>query len=867
MTILGLAICFLPGLLYATAAGWWRKMPRLDTAFAVLVIGLMTSGWLGLVLSHVGRFSPANVVLSSAVLGVVAGAVWLGSGRVRSLGGKTVDFSLVAGRGWVWNLALALVLLAALWLYRLPGELVFGNHDAGARLDSAVKLAETGTYYLVTPTLPDATKLSLSTPKGVWSFCLYPSVTALLPDDPCRVQTPQFNGVNEIWLALGYGLLGWSRFADVLPVSSLAAIWPATPLFLYFTPFCGLMSVLALYLVGRRLLGSAVALVGAIMLAISFPQVYYSTTPMSEVPTQLMLLAAAWGLSQYNGGRDRFAAVFAGAALGIALLVRVDVAALYGLLGLWLFWSAISGHLARRHWYFLAPASLLLGHAALQYGHFASFYFWNNLDVVWQSYGGPATAFLGLVAVVATLPAIILRGPLTRRVNGLWSWLGQPRQRFWTGGVLLGLGVWQFLAWPAVSMLGQFAFLSVDGNGTSAPGRTFAMLGWYLSPWTLLAAGIGFVLLLQRGIGWLRAPLVGAGVLFAAILTMNPYVTPAHVFWVRRFVPEVLPFLLLCAAYGVVEVGRWLPIRSVPWLSAGMASFLVVNLASISLPLARSVPEYAGAIAQTQSLGRLMAPDSIVLLEATPAADWVALPLTLLYGQSTYLLPGAGKIDRSGLAQAILEWSRQGHQVYVVTELGNSTLSWRDYDFRPVGETEFLFPYLEQTYDRLPTVKRTAYTSLHVYQADPVVSKQPSFPFDIDIGSRDYGYLVSGWQESRRNEGTTYRSTGPSASLLLPWPTGQAANLTVVASGERPAGVPEAEAKVFVADQLVGTMDLRQTDKFLGYSFAVPPLVDGVVGQTTVRLEANSWRPADFGIDDARDLGVDVDSLKIEIRP
>ena len=705
MVVLDLALCLMPGILYASLAGWWRRLSRTEALFGSLAVSLLVSGWLGLALSHVGRFSLTSVSLASAALCVVGFAAWLALRR----GGHSPARPALPGVRFptsrVGTVALPAILLIALWLHRMPGELVFGNHDAGARLDSSVHLAQAGTFYVVSPTLPAARATGvMSTPVAIGDYCNSPAIVPLLPDDPCLVQVPQFNGINEVWLAISYSLLGWTRWADVLPGGGLGTSWPTTPLFLYFTPLSGLAALMAMWLAGRLLFGQTVALLGTAMLAVSYPQVYYGNTSMSEVPTQLALLASLWGLARFYHDGDRYAALFAGFALGVAQLVRVDVLALYGLVGIWVLWAALTRRLCLGHWYFLVPAGILFGHAALQYGHFASPYFWYGAGSLWQAYRVQAVIGAAAAGAALALAVVVTRKPAAR-VEGILAWLAVSRHRTYAlaGVVALTACVW-----------GMWALL--QPRQALGAARAVLMLSWYLSPLTLLAAGAGVVLLLWRGVGWLRAPLISAGLLFAMVLLVTPYITPAHVFWVRRFVPVVLPCLVLCGAYAVVEAAKLAPRRASVWLGSGLAVLLLVSLAWITVPLATADrPEWAGATAQTARLGRLLEPKSVVLLEPSPAAGWEGLPLTLIYGQSAYLLSDQWRDGQANLARAIQEWRDQGRSVYVLADGGALDGQWSGRDLRAVGEVQFSFPYLYQAFDHLPKARSHANASLRVY--------------------------------------------------------------------------------------------------------------------------------------------------------
>jgi hypothetical protein len=133
----------------------------------------------------------------------------------------------------------------------------------------------------------------------------------------------------------------------VMAVFARAAGRPAV---FYVVPALGGLAVWATYLMGRRLAGRAVGVVGAVLLATSPAFLYQLVQPMSDVP------AAAWwavtlALLLFESPT---AAFLAGLSAGMAILTRANLAPVLAVIGVFLVWNARTRHAARRAMLFAA---------------------------------------------------------------------------------------------------------------------------------------------------------------------------------------------------------------------------------------------------------------------------------------------------------------------------------------------------------------------------------------------------------------------------------------------------------------------------------------------------------------------------------
>jgi 4-amino-4-deoxy-L-arabinose transferase-like glycosyltransferase len=136
--------------------------------------------------------------------------------------------------------------------------------------------------------------------------------------------TPRFNGRPRFEKPI---LLYWMQapFYALLGPTELAARAPAA--------VCGVLVVLLLYDLGRRVLGERAGFAGALVLASSFRFVTYARQGLTDVPVLLFEMAALWGFwrAREEGAGTRASrrhAAWAWAAIGAAALTKGPVAAL-----------------------------------------------------------------------------------------------------------------------------------------------------------------------------------------------------------------------------------------------------------------------------------------------------------------------------------------------------------------------------------------------------------------------------------------------------------------------------------------------------------------------------------------------------------
>ena len=360
----------------------------------------------------------------------------------------------------------------------------------------------------------------------------------------------------------------------------------------WVVPISGGVLVLATFGIGLRLGAPTAGLLGAWLVATSPAFLYVLVLPMSDVPA-----AAAWAAAFcFLPGGTRAAALAAGLASGVAILIRPNLVVLAGPFGAWYCLRAIGDAKARREWlvrlatYVLGLLPALLVIAAVNqylYGSPASSGYRNSGSLFALDHVVPNIRNYVSWLVQSQTPAVLVG------VAALFL----PIRRIWPG--LPHRGLLAVIAMFVVALWGQYAaYLVFDA---------WWYLRFLLPAWPFIMIGVAAVGLSFAGPTrqWLRAVVVGAVVALGASALYNAVSDAPFTMWrgerryvgVARMVQERLPeksvlFAMqhsgslryytgrLVARYDSME-HDWMD-RAVAWFSGqGLRVFLVIDEAEL----------------------------------------------------------------------------------------------------------------------------------------------------------------------------------------------------------------------------------------------------------------------------------------------
>jgi hypothetical protein len=554
--------------------------------------------WDALALAHLGRFSLGAVVgVWAALLAIVAGVCWRWSPvsvRVDKAGSVgVVGLAVIAG------------------VMVLPGfHYGVTDKDPGGYVAHAMAIARTGSYQLIDPTLDGRIPggPNLETPgarfAGLWE-----------KNDHSDVIIPQF---YHLWPAL----LAVSDSADGERGISNTA------------PLIGVLAILAAALALRRAVlaapwgttASSLACGGiaGLLLATNMLEVWQAKYPSSEISAQMLFLGSLLALVLAVATGWRAAAGAAGVLTGIGFLDRGDGVLLVGL--------AIAGLavvIAVRRWEpratcFAVGLAVVLPHALWQA------YSWDAAGRYSADNDVPSLTTLTIAVAVVLVVGFALRrvGP---RVAGA---LAGRRIQLRIGATVTTIAVLLVvLGFLRPTLFGETKAL-IDGKlARTYDDQILERLSWFVSypGFVLMLLGVAIVALRKWGgaLWVLTVPLL----IFFPVYAYQAHNSTRLMWWTRRFLPTVLPLMLVLVAL-VLGVALTVLLRraSVAWAARAVAlacsAALVVWFVGESAPL-RKHQEFAGSFALSARIAAAAGGQQGVFL-------WQRSPKCCLYAQSLF---------------------------------------------------------------------------------------------------------------------------------------------------------------------------------------------------------------------------------------
>jgi hypothetical protein len=343
---------------------------------------------------------------------------------------------------------------------------------------------------------------------------------------------------------------------------------------------CGATALLALYVLGRRLIGPIWALAPVLALAISLPMLEFSRAMYSEpLAMAFTLLGATLLWDAWKRGR-LIDYVLAGAAFGAVALARIDgtlplIGVVAGLALAALIHPGPTG--SQRRW--AAPAVLLGSLPGVLLG-FADLYFHSG------RYIADLSSQFSMLGAGLVLAALIAFGGTVVPARRLPVVVRLAQRAVIVGAALTAVAFvvlltrpWWYVGhgqeFPLVGGLQALEGSPVDATRSYAE-DSFQWISWYYG-WPVVLVGLGgmlawLVLGTRRNstqLLWLAALLLPS----AALYFTQPSIVPDQIWAMRRFLPVIIPGLLLATAW----VARHLSVRRRP-AGAIMATVLVLGV-------------------------------------------------------------------------------------------------------------------------------------------------------------------------------------------------------------------------------------------------------------------------------------------------
>ena len=610
---------------------------------------------------------------------------------------------------------------------------------------------------------------------------------------------------------------------------------------LYVAPLSATLAIIGLFLVAAHLGGRRAAWLTVALTLAAMPQLWFARMPMPETVAQCFVMAGllAW-LVALRDGAPRWA-VAAGWFFGLACFAKVDLNVLLSVsLVVFAAWRGLTrpAQGAGPLGWLLASFVPLVVHNVAHYLIFPTDYAPVVEDLVRLSVPRELLGRIGPMArTIAALATVGLAVAALR---------SSVRTRRRASGIALAIGVVVY-------------FYNYSSTITMRIEETVGSLSWYVS-WPLLLVGACASL-------WLVAGRPGRDAGAALVVTLlavvgltylySPLESPVHVFSMRRFVPVVLPLLMLVVSLGIMAgLTRVAPrYRLVTAVTVGL---LLVGLVARPSLAVLGKPFWASAIAQTAEIARMFPTGAVVLMSAGLLGTHIPTTLGYLHDIDTVLVqdrnPPSQLMERS-----VQDWLASGRQVFF------AFVNYDDFSFFAPGLTlgevqnasvDVLM--LERTLTRLPQAAVQSSVPLQVYRVSPHLADRVA----VDIGdpADDTFFDLRGFHGAERGAqepDATFRWTSRRASFTLP----ASADVTLTVAGGRPAGVAPADISVWVNGVLAaGPLVLANAPETVRVSV---PHASGLV---ELMIESTVFNPQALGLvpPDTRDLGVQIYRVDFE---
>ena len=631
--------------------------------------------WAELTLLRVacGAAVSTPVLVTLALLGWFEVPIILGSlGACAVLGWAFSRKGRFRPRPEWWDPGVLGAVVGAFVLYAAyPAEYILKDRDPGVYTVVAAKLARTGEFLTRDPLVSTVASFH-EFENGV----KYPGFFICSSD----LLVPQFFPGPFAWLSLG---------------NIIGGTWGS----LYVVPVFGALSVAMALVLGRELFGWWVGLMGAVLLAVNYTQVWWARYPSSEIIAQFFILAGLWSGARFVRAGRAGTGMLAGALLGGAMLVRIDAFLAVLVVPLLVGYDVFIGRPLRR-WVPVCIPLLLYGGAALLY---ASTIGERYLDLIYDLHVPGGVLRLSAYLLGAVLVATPVMWMTRRRWGGgvgcLLALYGRSAALL-AALALLGLALWAYFVLPEPwEGLPRYWGGAGAGADLDAYDRQVAVrMVWFLTPAVAVLGMVGFVLTAYR-LDKARALFLGAVLAFGVLYVALPNVAPDLPWATRRFVPVVFPGLCLLAGYAVAEaggtLGRVWSTRVGVYCAAALAVSTLAWQVHVAWPI-YDVRELAGAVEGFEKLDKAIPDSRLVYVELS--GGYYAATLDYLYGRPVLAY------YREQFRQEIPDLHETGllEDAVYVTVGDKPKPIFRGLRLREVGREEIRFLRLENGFESVP---------------------------------------------------------------------------------------------------------------------------------------------------------------------
>ena len=567
-------------------------LPAEERAFWAVVLSLVWSLIVVLVLASLGDYRFNRLILINA--GVCAAVALLYRSRL-SYEGRAAAMSRYA------ILPVALVALGW-WLFQPPAEYVMGGKDPGVYMNEGVQLAQRGALVIDDPIVAGVPPefRDLFFPQHNQRTYYSTRFMGFFIQNPARgTVVGQFPHLFPASIAIGYGLHGLTGARRTV------SVW-------------AVLGLIAVYLVGARLIGPLPAAASVALLAINVVEVWFGRYPNAEMVMQALMFAAMLAFARALDGGFRFFGPTAAVLVGLQLFLRYDAILALGTFAAAATLARFAGR--RVGWGF---GLMLVATSAAGFWYLA-----RPLAAYSEGFIGYTRDKGGLWLLAAGVVVAIACRLLARST----TWSARVRRTIPMTFAIV------------VLLLAAYAYFFREPGGRTAAFDAHAMrtFAWYVTPIGLAAAVLGWAVLVRR-LFWQDPAFFLTVTTYSVFFFYKMRIVPEHFWSTRRFLAFTLPGLML----GLGGLVHTVAARPGLWrrlLAGAVAVALFIPLAVSFWRAAAPVAPARGirwGSSRSWSRWRVDSPTTIsVIVESRNASDMhvLALPLAYVYARNVLVL-------------------------------------------------------------------------------------------------------------------------------------------------------------------------------------------------------------------------------------
>lgn len=780
-------IFFIPGFL-ANSIFLKNKSFKFDSSLIFhIFVSIIITSFTGLILAQLGLFSLFNLVAFLVLTSIILYQ------KYKKLPDKPKFNPIIEFNKK--NLLVTLLIISSILLFFHPFPWIAGGRDPGVYVSTGVHIAKTGSILIHDPLIAQMNTsiqeiLYDVEPASVYGFISWANMNSkfqfpgfYITDLGTGTITPQFLHIYPVWIAIFYSIFG------------LFGVF-------YVNPVFGVLSIISLYLLGKRVFSWKVGVLAGFILILNFAQIWYARYPFSEMMAQFFSIAGLVTFIQFNKSYDRYLAIISAFFFCLVLLTKAEGLMSIVPLGLYFIYICLKKKWNNSYNYFLATLFIILIYALFDYFIFTKPYIYDLLQLALNTPQIPqnlqySNIFTGLI---------------------MFSWYE----------TYMGI----FLSLAGFSLI----FLRKEDKE-----KIFLVF-------VALIFSVPFLLKLSISPDhpwWARRFITMVFPLYA-LFSSYALCEICNVRKIGIFLFYSLTAILLLSLAAV----------SYPAITHSEGAGMTDGLSGLSKYFNESDiiimgPSFEGGEISTP-LYYIYDKKAIFISRFNPFPDYGIKELPTQKEISTgidYLLKKGYNVyavfpQNNIYMEKLLFFISSNHKI----------------DF--IDDHEFSYKHLISKTDSLPNIITDVSMNSIVYRISKSEADVPD-NISIDIGSpADVLYLESGFY-ARENWGAkNNRWTSGNASVRIPTSRKNNLLISISCGGFRPGNLSAANFSIYINDNLIKNFTAYQEYKMYNMTVSKDYLT---IPYSMILIRSDTWKPSEFtGTSDTRDLGINIDKISIE---